>query len=165
MRRTTTNAQVIEAVRLYTEEDLTIDEIADVLDMSRANVGYHLRKRGTKMRPMGQRPGNGGRPPAPPPAWVREAARMYKEGAILREIADRFGVSIPTVRDHLLKQGVKMRPRGGANNRRKAEAPARAKAAGKAVERVRCPTCRGSGQAGVKRPGYGWMPIWTSRSS
>lgn len=163
-RKNLKNDPMVKAERLY-REGKTIDEVAEELGLHRSTMGRKLRERGVPMRPVGQRPGPDWKPgkprqPAGPPAWLDDAVGMYETGMGLVAIGDAVGSSNVTVRKWLVSAGVELRPRGGANNRRPAKAPARTETAGKAEERVRCPTCRGTGHPGVKRPGYGWMPIW-----
>jgi len=158
------NDPMVKAEFLY-REGMTIDEVAEAVGLNRSTVGRKLRERGVPMRPVGQRPGPDWKPgkprkPAGPPAWLDDAIGMYEGGMTLVEIGDIVGSSNMTVRKHLVAARVKIRPRGGVRNRPKAAPPTVAEIKGAAKERVRCPTCRGNSHPGVKRPGYGWMPIW-----
>lgn len=43
---------------------------------------------------------------------ITEMCRMYRKGASLREISEKFGISTQAVRYRLQYRGVKLRPRG-----------------------------------------------------
>lgn len=54
------------------------------------------------------------------PTAAPRAARAYRGGASLRELAAEWGVSYSKVRLVLLGEGVTLRPKGGARSRRPA---------------------------------------------
>ena len=168
--------------RLY-REGHSLNQVADQTCTTLGQVHYILKKRGVPMRAKNKKARKpdgkdctGGRPIAGPPPWLDDAVGMYEHGMSLVAIGDAVGSSGMTVRRHLTRAGVKMRPAKGRGRPKNTQAttdeaapprddkPITPRAARRAQRPLteNCPTCRGTGSThpGVKRPGYGWMPIW-----
>ena len=99
---------IAEAARRYAAGE-TLIQIGAEYGLGHSALGHRLRKAGVTLRCRGCRPN-----PAPRPVAfnVDEAIRLYNMGGSTHTIGRRLGVSWMTVRDHLVKAGVAMRPKG-----------------------------------------------------
>jgi transposase len=96
-----------EIIRLYAQGGHTAVEIAEQLGCSTSLVYGRLARRGVDRRPQAPR-----RRPGP---TAVELGHLYGDcGLSLREVAERYGVSIRAVRGWLVAAGVDRRPSGTA---------------------------------------------------
>lgn len=94
-----------EIARLYVDEGLDGQQIADRLGMPYGTVYSNLRAAGVQMRPGPKTP-----PRRTSKVDLDEATRLYAEGWTLTRLADRYGVTHVAVSHRLRKAGVPPRP-------------------------------------------------------
>lgn len=102
-----TEDKLDEWVKLY-ESGININELAARSGFNRNTISKHLQSRGIVLRSGGKGNSSG----RVSEDMVKEWIIQYKSGVVLRKIADQYGVSDTTVKNHLKKHGVKMRPGG-----------------------------------------------------
>lgn len=102
-----TEDKLDEWIELY-ESGISINELAAHSGFNRNTISKHLQSRGIVLR-SGGKDNSSGRVSGD---MVKEWIAQYKSGAVLKRIAKQYGVSDTTVRNHLKKHGVKMRPGG-----------------------------------------------------
>jgi len=105
--RTMTPADRVEPdtdaiVAAYSDEGLTVPEIAEAQGISQHTVYRHLKLAGIPLRAKTALPDEA------------ELARLYESGLSIRQIAKQFSASTVPVHRRLLAAGVTMRPAKGA---------------------------------------------------
>ena len=98
------SCSIAELIRLYTDEDLTLQQIADKFSISRQTVYERLRKAGIKFRPRSRRTLNISGP---------ELYDLYVTKQMTpAKIGKKLGRGKENIRQYLLKHKVPMRGRG-----------------------------------------------------
>ena len=96
--------------RLLVDERLTLGEIAQKCGLTRSGVGKMAKRYG--IVPPGRERY------AAKPIDAKELQRLIEAAATLPELADRFGVSITTLKKHLVKNGLRTKRAEGLRARR-----------------------------------------------
>lgn len=102
-----TEDKLDEWVKLY-ESGININELAARSGFNRNTISKHLQSRGIVLRSGGKGNSSG----RVSEDMVKEWIIQYESGVVLKKIADQYGVSDTTVKNHLKKHGVKMRSGG-----------------------------------------------------
>lgn len=105
--RSVTEDKLDEWVELY-ESGMNINELAARSGFNRNTISKHLQSRGVILR-SGGRSNSSGRVSED---MVKEWIIQYESGTVLKKIAEQYGVSDTTVKNHLKRHGVKMRSGG-----------------------------------------------------
>ncbi len=105
--RSVTEDELDEWVELY-ESGMNINELAARSGFNRNTISKRLQSRGVILR-SGGRGNSSGRVSED---MVKEWIVQYESGTVLKKIAEQYGVSETTVKNHLKKHGVKMRSGG-----------------------------------------------------
>ncbi|EOS52896.1 HTH domain-containing protein [Adlercreutzia caecimuris] len=90
------NAEMVDEWIAKYETGLTLADIADEYGVSSTAVASHLTKCGIQKRP-------GGKPKIITGEIEVAILREHEEGASLKKLADKYGVSTTTIRTHILK--------------------------------------------------------------
>jgi len=112
MRKRLTDEEVAEVIRLYTQEGLTLQQIADHYGCHESTVWKWLRRKRIKPRKRHQHRPGAGRASASRPAWLDRAIEMYAAGGTLRDVAEVVGVPPSKVLYQFKKAGVPRRSVG-----------------------------------------------------
>jgi DNA-directed RNA polymerase specialized sigma24 family protein len=96
-------AQVAEMVRLYDEQSLSLQDVADAVGVEATTVRRQLKRAGVPLRGPGR--------PRLGDAVLDQAAALWDEHKDLQIVADAIGVSIATAARRLERAGVRQRPR------------------------------------------------------
>lgn len=96
---------VDEAVRLYVEEKLSLNQVAEKVGKHQLTVRSRLLQAEVELRsPSGGRKSR--------PCWVGEAMRLYQEGYSTVQISNILRKDPSYIRTELLREGIKLRGRG-----------------------------------------------------
>ena len=94
-----------QILALYQADELTVQEIADLCDLSYSTAARELQRAGMTVRPTGRRRKSVVLSP--------DVLVKYQAGKLtVQEIADQCGASYPTVAGALRRAGIPSRPRG-----------------------------------------------------
>jgi DNA-directed RNA polymerase specialized sigma24 family protein len=110
---------VDEIVRRYAD-GFSTETIAEVLEVSPQTVTRRLLDAGVKLRPRGAKP-NGVPSPVRDSLPAREVVLRYEFGWSLEDLAAEYGVSHPTIKALLVREGVEMRKAGTRGGRGRAD--------------------------------------------